>query len=244
MGLTVHFEFTANADVDASRARQIVAGWHRIALNSKQEGLVEDVLPIASDVETLHRFAKDMLILPVPGEEDTSTGVEIRPMAGSIFLVMIGKDCEPLRLGLCRYPTTVRSGGREIPTGKPGRRRIAGFCKTQFASLHGWEYFQRCHCAVVHLLAACRTPAVSVRITDEAGYWPRRSLSKLRQNVDRMNELLAATAGALKDAANSPDAIQSPIFRHKTFERLEAQGAPQAAGALEKLRKTVSQYLK
>jgi hypothetical protein len=80
---------------------------------------------------------------------------------------------------------------------------------------HGWDYFKRRHCAVVHLLAA----------------------SKLRENLDRMNGLIAATAGVLKDAAEgNPDAIKSPIFAHKDFERLEAQGAPQVAAAVEESR--------
>jgi hypothetical protein len=120
---------------------------------------------------------------------------------------------------------------------QPPRWRFSGFCKTQYASLHGWDYFKRCHCAVVHLLAVCRTPDLRVKIMDEGAYWPRRSASKLRENLDRMNGLIAATASVLKDAADgNPDAIKSPIFAHKNFERLEAQGAPQVAAAVEELR--------
>ena len=65
--------------------------------------------------------------------------------------------------------------------------RLAGFSKTQYASLHGWEHFQRCHCAVVTLLAASRVPGLLVKISDEGDYWPRRSLTRLRQNLDQMN---------------------------------------------------------
>ncbi len=240
MGITIHFELTAAADVTAARAKQMVSSLYRIALNFKREGFVDDVLPIASDVETLGRFACDWLILPVPGEENTSTGAEILPLEGSIFLVILGEDSEPFRLGLCRYPATVQFGGKELPTKKPARWRMAAYCKTQFASLHGWEHFKRCHCAAVHLLAACRIPGLRVKIIqDEGGYWPQRSVSKLRQNVDHMNGLLAATAGALKDTYETPGAIQSPIFGHKNFERLEAQGAPHVTAALEELRKAL-----
>jgi hypothetical protein len=59
---------------------------------------------------------------------------------------------------------------------------------------------------------------------------------KAARNLDRMNGLIAATAGALKDATETPDAIQSPIFAHKNFERLEAQGAPHVVAAVETLR--------
>jgi hypothetical protein len=236
MGLTVHFEFIAAAPVDAARAKEIVTLLHTLALAFEREGFVDKVFPIASDVETLGQFACDWLIVPVPGEEDTSTGVEILPEEGSIFLIKVGKGCEPLRLGLCRYPATVRFRGKELPTGKPDRWRFSGFCKTQYAGRQGWDYFKRCHCAVVHLLAESQMPDLCVEITDEGGYWPGRSLSKLRENLERMNGLVAATAGALKDAIEKPGAIQSPIFEHKNFERLEAQGAPHVAEAVEKIR--------
>lgn len=50
-----------------------------------------------------------------------------------------------------------------------------------------------------------------------------------------MNGLVAA-AGALKDADEAGNGIESPIFAHKYFERLEAEGAERVAPALEKLR--------
>ena len=236
MGLTINFQLTAAAGVTAARAEEMVASLHSLALGFECEGFVDKVLPIASDLETLHQFACDCLIVPVPGEENTSTGVEILPTAGWIFLISVGAGCEPLRLGLCRYPETVRYEGKELPTGKPARWQISGFCKTQFASVHGWEHFKRCHCAVVHLLAACQVPELDVEISDEGDYWPPRSVSKLRENLDRLNGLVAATAGALKDLLDKPGAIKSPIFEHKNFERLEAQGAPHVVEAVEALR--------
>src|ERR1035441_185459 len=120
--------------------------------------------------------------------------------------------------------------------------RLAGFSKTQYASLHGWEHFQRCHCTVVNLLAASRTPELRVKISDEGDYWPRRSLAKLRQNLDHMNGLVAAAAGALKDhyeGAEGAKRVQSPVFAHPQFERLEAEGAMRVAPLLNKLRAAV-----
>jgi hypothetical protein len=236
MGLTVNFELTAAESVSEVRAEEIVTSIHQLALGIQREGFFDKVRPIASDLETLHQFACDWLILPVPGEENTSTGAEILPEAGYIFLIGVGAGCEPLRVGLCRYPATVRFEGKELPTGKPAGWRMSTFCKTQYTSRHGWEYFQRCHCAIVHLLAACQMPDLHVEIVDEGAYWPGCSASKLRENLDRMNGLVAATAGALKDTVETPGAIQSPIFAHRDFERLEAQGAPHVAAAVEKLR--------
>jgi hypothetical protein len=116
--------------------------------------------------------------------------------------------------------------------------RLAGFSKTQYASLHGWKHFQRCYCAVVNLLAACRTPELRVKISDEGDYWSRRSLAKLRQNLEHMNGLVAAAAGVLKDAvegAEGKNRVQSPIFAHKNFERLEAEGAVRVGLVLKQL---------
>jgi hypothetical protein len=242
MGLTVHFKLAAPASVTEAKAKQLVESMRRVALRFYCEGLVDHVRPVTSDAKTLRQFARDWLILPVPGGENTFTGAEVLPTAGFIFHVDVGEDCEPLWLGLCRYPVTVFQHGHELKT-KSGRGwRLAGFSKTQYASLHGWEHFQRCHGAVVNLLAACRMLGLRVKISDEGDYWPRRSVTKLRQNLDQMNGLVAAAAGALKDCYDAPDGengVQSPIFAHRQFERLEAEGAMCVAPALKKLREVI-----
>lgn len=137
MGLTVHFQLTTSARVGKAEAEKIVAAMHRTAVSFQREGFVDEVLPVTAEAEVLGQFACDWLILPVPGEENTSTGAEILPLAGFIFCVNVGKDCEPLWLGLCQYPETVRFQEKELPTRKGSGWRLAGFSKTQFASLHG-----------------------------------------------------------------------------------------------------------
>ena len=242
MGLTVHFKLAALAGCNAAQAKRLVESMRRVAGRYYIEGLADRVHPITSDPKTLRRFGCDWLLLPVPGENNTSTGVEARPTAGFLFRVDVGADCEPLWLGLCQYPLTVRFQGRELRTKKSAGWRLAGFSKTQYASLHGWEHFQRCHCTVVNLLAASRTPELRVKISDEGDYWPRRSLTRLRQNLDHMNGLVAAAAGALKDhyeGAEGENRVQSPVFAHPQFERLEAEGAMRVAPLLNKLRAAV-----
>ena len=54
-----------------------------------------------------------------------------------------------------------------------------------------------------------------------------------------MNGIVAAAAGALKDfneTADGQSRVQAPIFAHKHFERLEAEGAVRVEPALKKLR--------
>ena len=65
-----------------------------------------------------------------------------------------------------------------------------------------------------------------MKISDEGGYWPRRSERTLRQELDLMNGAIAGLAGALKDVGDEHGGppVQSPIFAHPQFEHLEADG--------------------
>jgi hypothetical protein len=105
---------------------------------------------------------------------------------------------------------------------------LQGFCKTQYASLHGWGHFRRCHTAVIDLLVSIQGPGLTVEIHDEGDYWPGRNLAALRRNLDEINGAVAALAGALKDGEEK---VESPIFRHRNFERLEAEGEARGYGS-------------
>ncbi len=96
--------------------------------------------------------------------------------------------------------------------------------------------------AAVDLLNAARPLGLRVRLNDEGGYWPHRRLTLVRERLAQMNSVVAALAGALKDAADETggQTVQSPIFAHPHFERIEAEGA--AANA-EHLRATVKTVL-
>jgi hypothetical protein len=104
---------------------------------------------------------------------------------------------------------------------------VAGVGKTQFASLHGWEHFRRCHLAILGLLEEARRLGCRVTVFDEGEYWPGRNEAKLRKNVEEMNCAIAAAAGAMKDFDKAMDSagVRSLIFAHPQFERLEAKGA-------------------
>ena len=87
---------------------------------------------------------------------------------------------------------------------------------------------------MIDLLAGARKSGLTVEIEDEGDYWPGRDEAALRRNLDEMNGVVAAAAGALKDmAADSPGpAVESPIFAHPQFEHLEAQGASRGVARL------------
>ena len=242
MGLTVHYQIKAPLKTSATKARQLVMAARAIAVRFQREGMVQHVGTMSTDAGSLNRFATNFLSLPVPGEPNTFTGAEVVPLKGWLFMVNVGQDCEPLRIGLCRYPATVKFQGRELSTKLGNGWRFCGFSKTQYASLHGWEHFLRCHRAVIDLLAALRPLGFRVRITDEGEYWPRRSIAALRRNVGHMNALVAGMAGALKDA-DGAEGIESPIFAHKDFERLEAEGEARVGEAVRQLQGEISRML-
>jgi hypothetical protein len=230
MGLTIHYRLKltrADAGMDDFQARWAVEEARKLALKFKRQRRVEDVGALGFE-PALRRLASEWRTRRVPGQPNTFTGDEVVPVAGHLFRVRVGRDCEPLLLGLCRYDAR--------------GWRLRSFSKTQYASLHGWEHFQRCHCAVIDLLAALRPLGFTVRINDEGEYWPGRDLAALRRNLDGMNRLVAAAAGALKDwddPGGGRGGVGSPIFAHRNFERLEAEGAPRAGPALEKLRNVI-----
>ena len=243
MGLTIHYKLKAPADTSAKEAQRLVLAARAIAVRSELEGMVQHVGALSADARLLKRFATEYLSLPVPGEPNTFNGLEVAPLEGWLFVVNVGRDCEPLRVGLCRYPGTVRFRGRELRTKLGDGWRFWGFTKTQHASLHGWEHFLRCHRAVIDLLVALRPLGFRVRITDEGDYWPRRSITALRHNVGHMNALVAGMAGAMKDAGDGKS-IESPIFAHKDFERLEAEGEARAGEAVRQASSEISKLLR
>jgi hypothetical protein len=226
LGLTLHYRLTAPAGLTARSAATLVRRLHTNAGKFATADRVAEVLPISSDRPDLDRFASAWRTLPHPADPDTRIGVQIPPIAGWIFPVDLGDDSELLWLGLCRYPATIAYDGRPLATRLGPRWQFAGFCKTQYASLHGWEHFARCHTAAVDLLLAARTLGLRVKLNDEGGYWPHRRLSLLRERLNRMNGIVAALAGAVKDAADETAGppVQSPIFAHPRFEHLEAEG--------------------
>jgi hypothetical protein len=227
MGLTIQYQLTAPPETDEAGAREYVMRLRYKAHGFHRRGRVERVWPLGEDRQALE-WAREWMYRRVPGSPTQSYEAEVWPDGGWLFAVDLGKGCEMLRLGLCRYPETVRLGGREVRT-RLGGWRLTGFCKTQYASGHGWENFLRCHKAAIDLLLLARELGLKVRIEDEGDYWPRRSERALRRNLDQLNAAIAGAAGAMRrydQAVNGVSAIQSPIFAHPDFARLEAVGAP------------------
>jgi hypothetical protein len=243
MGLTIHYQLRAPAGMSDAAIPGLVTRMHAAAKSLQRTGRVEAVSGITRHPADLHWLA-EWLQVPVSGMENCTRGVEVPAVDGRIFTVTLGQDCEPLRLGLCRYPDRVpdHQTGRTRAVRRRGWR-LSGFCKTQYASLHGWENFRRCHTAAIDLLISLRLLGLEVSISDEGAYWPDRDESALRQSVDRMNGIVAAFAGAMKDTVDEEGGspVQSPIFAHPQFERIEAVGLNRHAAQIRQAQAVVRQ---
>ena len=106
MGLTLHYKLRAPAGLAEAAIPALVARMQAAATVMRRAGRIERVGKIAGDPDDLH-WLGEWLQVSVRGEENCSRGVEVPALAGHVFTVLLGEGCEPLRLGLCRYPDRV-----------------------------------------------------------------------------------------------------------------------------------------
>ncbi len=137
---------------------------------------------------------------------------------------------------------------RKIKTRLGSTWRYGNFCKTQYASderCGGIANFVRCHLCVIHLLDRIgKLPTIKVEIDDEGKYgrsyytddpWAEKrvytwhdgkyDVKALVEEVGEWNEMIAATFGAINDAAKANDSsLDAPIMGFPNFEHLEFKG--------------------
>jgi hypothetical protein len=138
----------------------------------------------------------------------------------------------------CRYPSYldleeeenyVRGNGhgqkrRRIRTGLAGWR-WSSFCKTQYASnpdCGGAQNFLRCHLAVIKVLDQARSLGILENVSDEGGFWEKRDIQALAQEVGQWNQMMAGFVGQMKDWFG--DDFDAEITNFGNFEHLEAEG--------------------
>jgi hypothetical protein len=102
-----------------------------------------------------------------------------------------------------------------------------GSCKTQYASdpkCGGWENFQKCHLAVIHLLDEMQKLGIECKVNDGGNYWETRNLEDLAESIGMHNIFMAAVFGKVKDAIAPHGTLKAPITEYQNFEYLEAEG--------------------
>jgi hypothetical protein len=221
VGLTIHFQFAHPGPLRPGQAEALVHTARGRAVRLAARRGLAAVGPVL-DVRTAEVFA-DAFVME-PGEE-VRLCHDVPPECGWVFQVQPGPGCETATFGLCHYPVRFRAGRRRLDTGCGGWG-WSDFCKTQYAGRYGPENFLRCHRAVIDLVLLWQRLGCTVRIKDEGDYWPGRDERRLLDACDLMDRVVAGFAGRLKDAAEEQGArVESPIFPHLQFERLEAEGA-------------------
>jgi len=201
MGLTIHYNLSTRRKLEPADVKKLVASLHdqAAALEFEDPGTLFQVGP---DYTRAYHWP--------PGARKIRD--LLPPLDGWLFDAVPGAGSESACLGLCRYQ------------GFSGWR-LNGYCKTQYASRHGWEHIFRCHRKVTGLLRAAQALGLRVRVDDEGGYWNSGSVATLRRNLAAYDQSMAAFGGALKDAAGEQAGdIRSPIFEHPAYEHLEAAG--------------------
>lgn len=222
MGLSIHYTLKPRHPIGASEATSLVSAAHAATAQLVRDhafARVSDLQPAEPD----NPWLQGTIFRKV--DTYTSRGFSVPPKRGSYFHLTLAPDCEPAFFGRCEYPAILLlEGGRRLRTGLGGWRFRAS-CKTQYASLHGWEPFLASHRLVIDAALVWENLGFDVQLLDEGDYWPGDNTETLAIKLNQINGIVAAMGGALKDATNeNGPPVQSPIFAHPQFERLEAEG--------------------
>jgi hypothetical protein len=78
------------------------------------------------------------------------------------------------------------------------------------------------------------------RVSDEGGFWEKRDLPALVQEIGSWNEMIAAFGGKLKDLLGDGSVgLESAIAEYPNFEQLEAAGESKLPPGYEKLARLI-----
>jgi hypothetical protein len=224
MGLEIYYDIHAPADWQAERVRLTLENLRRVAL---EQGFAE----VDEIVEGEHHT------IGLKDPPDTGPSPHATSTDGWHFVVWPGPGCETAWFGLHRYSANVTTEeGAIVPTGWGEGWHYHTWCKTQYADRVTREHFLHCHRGVIAMLDACREAGLETHARDGSGYWEHRDLAELNAQIDAWNGIVAAVAGAVKDAAEdcAEGEVQSPIFANADFERLELEGQQSLRSSAEK----------
>jgi len=240
MGLTIHYSLKARGREDD--ARKLMHALHQTAQDLPFQELGE-LLELSGDQCDPTKRGRDdplrwLLIQAQESVEIVSrrrarggasyqAWQDIQPMRLMVFTAWPGEGCEASNFGLSQYPAVVESAEGPLQTNLSGWH-WSSFCKTQYASnpaCGGVPHFLQCHLTVIALLDRARELGCLERVHDEGGFWEKRDLPALVQEIGSWNEMIAAFGGKLKDLlGGGPMDVQSAITHYPNFEHLEAAG--------------------
>jgi hypothetical protein len=251
VGLTIHYSFKAQGS-DA-RARQLVHALHQAAqdLPFKELGPVVELSGAQCNPDAHQRGdplrwlliqAAQSVEYKPKGHGQYGSWFDVPPTRLIAFYAWPGEGCEASNFGLCRYPTVLETHRGPLKTKLSGWC-WGSFCKTQYASnpdCGGVPNFLRCHLSVVALLDKAKELGCLADVSDEGGFWEKRDLQALVQEIGSWNEMIAALGGKLKDlVGDGPLGLQSAIAQYPNVEHLEAAGQSKLPPGFEQLAKLI-----
>jgi hypothetical protein len=233
MGLTIQYSLRSTTR-SADEARRLVETLRQRALDLpfKHVGDVLDLSGADCDYEQQEKGQPNRWLLIQANQpiERDSYMYHVAPTRLIAFDTSPGEGSEPANFGLCRYPRTVAGhpshGVQKVNTGLPSGWFWRSFCKTQYASnpsTGDTENFLRCHLSVIRLLDVAKELGILHSVSDEGGYWEKRDVRLLVEEVGHWNAAIAGFVGGMKDLLGGAD-VQSEITRFPNFEHLEAEG--------------------
>jgi hypothetical protein len=239
MGLTIHYSLKAPGN--EARARELIDALHQTAQDLPLKELGQVVELSGKQCDSNGRSPDDPLrwllvqateSVEVKAEgrnrnQGLTTWYDVLPCRLMAFDTWPREGCEAANFGLCQYPPVMKTSEGPLRTGLSGWR-WSSFCKTQYASnpkCGGVPNFLRCHLTVIAMLDRAKELGCLEEVSDEGGFWDKRSLPALLQEIGSWNELIAAFGGKLKDLlGNGPFEVQSAVTEYPDYERLEAAG--------------------
>ena len=233
MGLTIHYSLETKTR-SIRQVRNIIEHLRQRAMDLPFKA-VSDIVELKGEQCDFEKLPQDdpnrwMLIqasqyIPFSVGGEYEHYVTVPPSHVIAFEAWPGDGCEPVNVGLCRYPGTIEvEGGKRRRTGLSGWT-WSSFCKTQYASnpeYGGVENFLRCHLSVVRLLDHAKSLGVLEDVSDESEYWDKRDVKTLAKEVGEWNVQLAGFAGGLRDLLG--DDVEARSTSYPDFEHLEARG--------------------
>lgn len=229
MGLTIHYSFKPECR-SPQAAREMVEQLRRKALDLPflQVGEIVEVEGDSADFEQLDRDAPNLWLLIQSSRFVERDGqlFQVKPKHIIAFRTLPREGSEEANFGLAAYPPTIEADGKDVPTDL-GDWSWSSFCKTQYASnprAGGLENFLRAHLVVVALLDAAAELGLLDEVGDEGGYWEKRDIQSLAEEVGMWNTMIAGVVGRVKDMFGKDAA--APIANFPNFEHLEAKAQP------------------
>jgi len=250
MGLTIHWSLRSNTR-SPKQARDMSARLRSRALDLpfEQAGDLVELTGSECDFESCGRDIPHRWLLIQAGQyveqlaEGETYNYNVAPSHLIAFETRPGDGSEAADFGFCKYPDHIEvddpeslGGRKKIRTNISGWR-WSSFCKTPYASnpeCGGVQNFLRCHLCVFSLLDHARSLGILEGVSDEGDFREARDVRTLVQEVGKWNNMVAGSAGQMKDWFGDDFVVAWPILGNQSHSSAAASRFQDVAAATRK----------